>query len=254
MELWDTHCHLNDPSFAGRTDEILVRAQTVGVCKIVVPAYDMASIRRTWALASDYPATVLPAIGLHPWFIGDEQQWDGLSREIQRPECRAVGEIGVDGYAGSPPKALQMWWFERQLELAVELKLPALIHCRRAFPELLRVLKRFRGAAGLILHAFAGSPELARQLVRLGAYISFAGALTLDNARKALAVALVVPEDRLLLETDAPSIGLNHVPAPEVEPAHLLRIAQRLAQVRGCGVADIARISTENARRVFGGS
>jgi len=250
--LWDTHCHLNDEKYEGREADVLSRAEAAGVVRTVVPAYDVASVPRTWRLAEMFPDRIIPAIGMHPWYLGDTPDWEWLLDQARRPGCAAIGEIGLDGYPDAPPLDLQERWFRRQLGLAREMNLPALIHCRRAFPLLLRVLGEEGQGLRFVMHAFGSGWEVGRELVEAGGYLSFTGVVTRSSARRARNSAEKVPSDRLLLETDAPCIAVGSVPGLQVEPCHVRDIAHEVAAIRGTSIEAIAEATTANARQLFG--
>ncbi|OPZ86070.1 MAG: putative deoxyribonuclease YjjV [bacterium ADurb.Bin429] len=234
--LTDTHCHLNDSSFDGRVAEVLARAKAGGVGQVVVPGWDEASSRRAVALAEEFPS-ILPAVGLHPW-VTTEADLTWVEELASEPSVVAIGEIGLDGVVDVPLEA-QLPVFRAQLTLARELNLPALIHCRRAWEPLLTCLREASGVRG-VLHAFNGSVEVLRACLEMGLYVAFGGGVTRPNNRRAHRAAIAAPADRLLLETDAPAIGIEGVPPAEVEPRHIVQVLHRLAELRGEEAAALA--------------
>ena len=152
---------------------------------------------------------------------------------------------------GAPPAEQQLRLFTRQLDLAVSLRLPVIIHCRRAHDQLLTIVRRYRGSLSGVLHSFCGGAALAAQFCDLGLYVGVSGSVTRPAARRYHATARELPLDRLLLETDAPSIATATTPASQVEPCHTVEIARAVAQLRGIDDDEVARATTRNARTVF---
>ncbi|MCK9464248.1 MAG: TatD family hydrolase [Proteobacteria bacterium] len=250
MELWDTHCHLTLPPLSGDVDGALARAREASVAHVVVPAYDVASFADVAALA-DRPG-VRTAIGLHPWAAGAALSRAELEAALDAGRAAAVGEIGLDFKVEGADRPRQIAALELQLDVAVARDLPVLLHCRGAFEELAAALAPLRGRVRGVLHAFSRGPDLARRFLDLGLMLAFGGAITRPSAGSARKSAAFAPADRVLLETDAPSIGIDGVPPEETEPRHVREIAFALAAVRGVGLAEIAAATSENARLMFG--
>lgn len=251
MNLIDTHCHLNDPSFSDRMSEVIERAKASGVHALIVPAYDMESLERTAQLAGLYPGVVFPAFGLHPWFVGEHADFTVIHSYIMRVDAIAVGEIGLDFSAGCPEAGIQVPAFIRQLDIAAELSLPVLIHCRKAYDELYEILKRYRGILRGVLHSYSGGKDAMQRFIELDYYIAFSGSVTRQSARKYHRTAEVVPMDRVLLETDAPSIATESTVASRVEPCDILEVAAKIAELRDLSVDEVGRFSTENTLKLF---
>lgn len=246
----DTHCHLTLPPLCEETEAVLRRAEAAGVTELVVPAYDLASWPQVAALAA-HPG-LHPAFGLHPWYADEALSIDELRRVLQTPSVVALGEVGLDFKLGHFDAGRQKAVLGAQLELACELDLPLLLHCRGAFPELLELLRPYGGRLRGLLHAYSRGPETLRPFLDLGLYVAFGGGLTRPAARQAHKSAVFAPADRLLLETDAPSIGMDGLEPKEVEPAHIPRVAQSLAALRGTSQEEIALVTGRNARSLFG--
>jgi TatD DNase family protein len=249
MELIDTHCHLYSEPLDADPGGVLARARAAGVMQIVVPAYDLASWEPTLALARQ--PGVHAALGLHPWVAHEPLDPARLRQALMERRAVAVGEIGLDAKIDDADLAQQSRTLRAQLAIADELELPVLLHCRGAFEELLTILQEFAGGhLRGIVHAFSRGPELAERFLELGLHIAFGGAVTRPGGR-ARKAAPVVPLERIVLETDAPSIGLEGIPAERTEPRHVLEVAEALAQLRGVAVETIAEVTTANARRLF---
>jgi TatD DNase family protein len=248
VELCDTHCHLTIEPLARDVDGVLERARAAGVTRLVVPAYDLASWRAIPALGRR--PGLHPALGLHPWMASEPLDLGSLRTELRESRAVAVGEIGLDFAIPDFDRERQLEVLRMQLGLALELDLPVILHCRAAFEELIATLEPHAGRLRGVVHAFSKGPELAGRLLALGFHIAFGGALTRPRARAQKSL-LAVPADRLLLETDAPSIGLEGIPPEQVEPRHLATIAERCAELRGMPLPELARLTTDNARRLF---
>jgi len=249
MSLVDSHCHLNFDPLAGDLDGVLARARAQGVTRIVVPAYDLAS----WAAVRELAARegVLPAYGLHPWRADEPLATRDLERALAGGAV-AVGEIGLDFKVDAPSRDRQVEVLRAQLDVARAVGLPVLLHCRGAFEELLTLLAEHVGRLRGVVHAFSRGPELARRFVDAGLHLAFGGAITRPGAKRPRRSAEVAPLERVLLETDAPSIGLEGVPPERTEPRHVRDVAAALAELRRTDLETIARSTTDNAKQLFG--
>jgi TatD DNase family protein len=252
VELWDTHCHLTLPPLAGDVDGALGRAREAGVTGVVVPAYDLGSWADVAALAGR--PGVRTAFGLHPWVAGAELSAAGLEVALDGGRAVAIGEIGLDFKVEGADRARQIAVLEMQLDVAVARDLPVLLHCRGAFEELHAAVAARRGRVRGVVHAFSRGPDLARRFLDLGLHLAFGGAITRPSAERARKSAAFVPPDRILTETDAPSIGLDGVPPEQTEPRHVREIAAALARIRDVDLDEIATVTSDNARRLFGHS
>jgi TatD DNase family protein len=250
MELVDAHCHLYVDPLGGDAPGVLSRARAAQVTTVVVPAYDLASWQAVRALAAH--EGVFAMYGLHPWVADEPLDAENLARALGDPRVVGVGEIGLDYQVEGPDAATQLAALTRQLDLAIDLDLPVNLHCRGAFEDLLRLLGRYQPRLRGMVHAFSRGPDLARRFLDLGLMISFGGAITRPRAERARRCAQIMPLESILLETDAPSIGMEGLTAVEVEPCHTRAVAQALAELRGVSLEDVALATTANARRLFG--
>jgi TatD DNase family protein len=252
MDMIDTHCHLNDALFAATLPDVMERANAAGVAKCIVPAYDRASLERTAQLADAFPDILFPAYGLHPWFIEDRCDPERIRPFLLRENTVAIGEIGLDYSSAAYPAAdEQTRVLIRQLDMAVEFNLPVLLHCRKACDPLYGILKQYRGRLRGVIHSYSGGADGLARFMELDFYISFSGSVTRSNAKKYHRTAAAVPLERMLLETDAPSIATESTVASAVEPRHVLEVAQKIAEIREIPLPDVCRQSTENALRLF---
>ena len=230
-------------------DGVLDRARRAGVTRIVVPAYDRASWEAVAGLARR--DGVRAAYGLHPWAAAEDLEPDRLVDALRNGDAVAVGELGLDFAIDAFDRERQLRVLRPQLETAAALDLPVLLHCRSAFEELLALLREFAPGLRGVVHAFSRGPDLARRFLDLGFHLGFGGAITRPNAVRARRSAVAAPWDRIVLETDAPSIGLDGIEAAHVEPRHVLDVARSLAELRGEPLETVARRTTENARALF---
>ncbi len=252
VELIDTHCHLSFAPLSTDLDGVINRAAKAGVSRIVVPAYDLVSWQQIAQLCS-LRAGVLPAFGLHPWQADQELDLQHLHDLLVAHRAVAVGEIGLDYKIDSPDRQRQRSVLIAQLQLAVDLGLPVLLHCRGAFDDLIELVQPFLPRLKGVVHAYSRGPELARRLLELGLYLGFGGAITRPRARQARRSAELVPLERIVLETDAPSIGLAGVPPEQTEPWHVVEVARALAEIKGIKLAEICEWTTRNADVIFAG-
>jgi TatD DNase family protein len=254
----DTHCHLDAPEFEGLQHNIITQAWQTGVKQIVVPAVLAHHADNLVALAASYPGVCF-ALGVHPMFV-EPLQSRGLAAlesalrsavELHRsnPALVAVGEIGLDGFVG-PISHWQLQVFECQLKVARDFDLPVILHVRKAVDPVLARLRRFGIQSG-IAHAFNGSFQQAGACLDQGLALGFGGASTFTRALQIRRLASQLPDDALVLETDAPDIAPAWLHGEHNTPAQVVGIAGALAQLRGVSLAAIEQISTTNAYRVL---
>ncbi|RII28891.1 MAG: TatD family deoxyribonuclease [Geobacter sp.] len=247
----DTHCHLDDPSLRDRLPDALAAAAKAGVKRFIVPGVGPEGWGDVMALAAGNNR-IHAAPGIHPMHA-DRCSDDALLRLAALcGEAVAIGEIGLDYVVEHVPREVQQAALRRQLRLAVSKGLPVLIHCRRAFQDLLRILQE-EGAeqVGGVMHAFSGSGEIARDCVTMGFLISIAGTVTYTNAVRPLEVVRRVPLAHLVLETDAPDMTPEPYRGRSNEPAFLLETAKKVAEIKGATLEEVAAVTTANAERVF---
>lgn len=251
MALFDTHCHLTAEPLASILEGVLRRARDAGVGDILVPAVDRASWGAAEALAGREGVHL--ALGLHPWSASEGLDTVELRESLERLSCIAVGEIGLDWAEDRPPRQLQMGVLEQQLALACDMGLPVLLHCRKAFDDLHAVISGFLPGLRGVLHAFSRTPAEAEPFLDAGFLVSFGGAVTRPGARRAHASAAFVPSRMMLLETDAPYLGVEGIPPGGTEPMHVAIVAGAVARIRGMTPESVAETTSANARRLFGG-
>ncbi|MGI6649579.1 MAG: TatD family hydrolase [Bacillota bacterium] len=251
--LIDSHCHLNDPQFQTDQKEVLERAKAMGVEQVVCVGYDLASSLGAEALARQHP-DIYAVIGVHPHDarLVKEQTYSILKRTAQSPRVVAIGETGLDYFRNHSPHDLQQQAFRGHIRLAREVGLPVVIHDRDAHAEVLRIMREEKAAeVGGVIHCFSGSWEMAQECLAMGFYISLAGPVTYNNARRPQEIATQVPLDRLLVETDAPYLSPEPRRGRRNEPGNVRYVAEKIAELRGITVEELGSATTSNARRVF---
>ncbi len=253
--LWDTHAHLVEDTYDSDLEEVLERARAQGVCDILIVGYTATTSRKAVDLAQRYG--LWAAVGLHPNYLGEATgaDWDELVRLLEdQPKAVAIGETGLDAYRDFVPLDVQREWFTRHLQLAGMLHKPVVIHCRDAGGLLLDVLHAVHPLPPLIMHAFGEDERVLREVLDLGAYVSFAGNVTYRNRKfdRLRSLVPLVPDHRLLVETDSPYLSPEPLRGKRNEPAYLVHTVERIAQLRGTDPATVRALVTRNARRVFG--
>lgn len=254
MLLVDTHAHLNDGRFRQDLPAVLQRATAAGVRAIINVGFNLDSSRGGVKLAGRH-AQVHAAVGFHPHEAKDFSPTALAElRSIATSEkVVAIGEIGLDFYHNHSPAAAQRTAFVGQLRLARELNLPVIIHDRDAHRDVLTILlEEGLPAAGGVMHCFSGDTAFAEQCLEIGLYLSLAGPVTFKQAEILAEVARQVPSDRLLVETDAPYLAPVPFRGKRNEPAYVSFIVQRIAGLRAEKPETVARVTSENARRLFG--
>ena len=252
LDLFDSHCHLDDPRFDPDRAAVLGRARQAGIGQIVVPATTAARWPHVRAV-SRADAGIHPAYGLHPMFIDEHQpqHLDALERQLADGDAVAIGECGLDFSAPHWDPTQQRHYFDAQLSLARQSGLPLIIHARKAVEEVISRLKR-AGGVRAVVHSYSGSIEQARQLADLGVHVSIGGPMTHDRAQRLHKLVATLPDWQLLLETDAPDQPDACCTGQRNEPARLAVIAGFAARLRSTTPQALASLTSANARRLFG--
>ena len=248
--IFDTHSHYDDEKFNADRDEVLSSLEKSGVCGVIDCGCDFDSSLRAIELSEKYDF-VFAAIGIHPHEAADAGKGDleKLKALYSKEKVVAVGEIGLDYHYDFSPRETQLEFFEKQLILANELSLPVIVHDREAHEDTLNLLKKHRPKG--VVHCFSGSAEMAKEVLKLGMYIGLGGAVTFKNARKPLEVAAMVPENRLLLETDCPYMAPVPLRGSRSNSAMISYTAEKLASVRSCAVQTLIDSCKKNAQELF---
>lgn len=250
----DTHAHLFFPNFNGELDQVLERAQTAGVEKIIVPGTDLATSALAIQLADKYEQ-IYAAVGIHPH---DTKEWkDDLIDEIRslasHEKTVAIGEIGLDYYYDFSPKKVQINAFEKQIELAVELGKPIVVHNRESNNDLMNIIRRYKNSdLRAQFHCFAGSLNDAYELIEMGHFISFPGNITFKKMDSLRNILSGIKVENLLLETDSPFMTPEPYRGKRNEPAYVALVAEKVADVHNLTIEEVAKTTRENVNKLFG--
>ncbi|OGO32307.1 MAG: hypothetical protein A2Z16_09780 [Chloroflexi bacterium RBG_16_54_18] len=263
--LVDSHCHLDFDSFDHDRAAVVERARQAGVWRILNPGVDLESSRQAVRLADEYPE-VYAAVGVHP---NEANQWDQaayaqLKELAAHPKVVAVGEIGLDFFQERAPHDRQRLAFRQQLELAGEMGLPAVIHTRSAagtdhpaMEEALDILaevadsQAHRSGCRGVFHSYSADLDRARRAVKHGFSLGFTGPVTYKNARQVQQLAAELPLEVLLVETDAPFLTPQPHRGQRNEPAYVRLVVEKVAELQVKSFEEVAKISTQNATRLF---
>ena len=260
--LIDTHAHLNFPDFEKDLEKVIERAGKVGVAKIICVSSNVADAEKAIQIAKAYPGVVFAAVGLHPQQTDPEnkmplvEQVSKLARLARSKEVVAIGECGLD-YSPSPPgekdrtKKDQLFLFEKQIELAQKLNLPIIIHCRKAFADVISTLLQHIGALkrGGVFHCYSAGKKGIEKVNQLEFLFGVDGNLTYDPGLQN--VFKQIPLEKILLETDAPFLAPEPFRGQRNEPAHVKIIAKRLAKSKGVSFKKVCQITSQNAQKLF---
>lgn len=250
--LVDTHCHLGDPCFDADRDAVLDRARQTRVGHVIIIADSVETTTQAIALAERYELSA--TVGVHPHVASTwtDEVAARIAAALDHPTVVAVGETGLDYHYDHSPKLAQRTAFEAQLTLGAERERPVVVHGREADTDLAAMLRALGSQApAVVLHSFSSGPTVVDAGMAIGAYFSFSGMVTFKNWTMA-EVVRACPPDRLLLETDAPYLAPVPHRGKRNEPAFVLHVAERVAELRGVSVDDVIATTTANAGRCFG--
>lgn len=260
--LIDTHCHLNDEAYIDDLDEVIQRAKSHGVARMIVIAYDLNSSLKAVELARKY-TELYCAVGIHP---ADASSWGqeckntlvSLLDDKTKNKIVAVGEIGLDYHYDDLPVEPQAFCFLEQISLAYTYDLPFIVHDRDAHADCLKIILQAKEKGILrkvpgVFHCYSSSAEFAQQLLKLGFYFGFDGPLTFKKAQQPKLACQAIPLERLLIETDCPYLSPTPYRGKRNEPAYLVEIAKQMAELKELSFEDLAQQTSENALRLFTG-
>jgi TatD DNase family protein len=253
--LIDTHCHLTNQKFAHDVDAVIAAAQQAGVTHLMTIGTGIVDAKACRDLAARYPQLISCAAGLDPFSCHEAGEdfataLADLDDLLATGVYRALGEIGLEYFHTLAPHALQQQHFEAQLDLAVRHDLPVVIHSRDAHPDVLTILRRNQKNRGII-HSFTGTVADAHAFLELGWHLSFNGMVTFKANSELREAAAIVPNDRLLIETDAPYLAPIPHRGQRCEPSFIQHTVRVIAEHRGQRVEDIAAWTTRNARHLL---
>lgn len=251
--LIDTHVHLNAHQYDEDLDEVIQRARENGLEKMVVVGFDRPTITRTMELIEEYD-DIYGVIGWHPVdaidCTDDDLAW--IEELSKHEKIVGIGETGLDYHWDKSPKDVQKALFRKQLALAKRVNLPIIIHNRESTDDCVEILKEENAQdIGGIMHAFSGDEKTADEIIAMNFYVSLGGPVTFKNAQLPKDIAVHVPLDKLLVETDAPYLTPHPYRGKRNEPAHVKLVAEKIAELRRMTYEDLAEATTENAKRLY---
>ncbi len=253
INLTDTHCHLDMDAYSADLDLVLDRAANAGVDAVVTIGIDAKSSQQAVLLAQRY-TRVYAAVGIHPHDAANttEEDFKTIMELASQKKVVGYGEIGLDYAKKYSPKTIQQQVFSRQLQMAVELNLPVIIHDREAHEDTLCLLKEHAPyPAGGIMHCFSGDMSFAEKVLELGFFISIPGIVTFKNAASLHEVAATIPLTAMLIETDGPFLTPVPFRGKRNEPAFIVYTAQKIADLAGISLQEVAAATTANAQSIF---
>ena len=254
MHFIDTHAHVYAAELTSDLDLVMKNALAIGINKIIMPAIDSSSLDAMLKVEQQFPENCIAMMGLHPCYVKEnyKEELKLVEEWIEKRKFIAIGEIGLDFYWDKTFTKEQHIVFETQMQWALDLNLPIAIHTRNAMGETIEAVKSFakKGLRG-VFHCFSGSKESAEQIIGMGFHLGLGGVLTYKNAGVAEAVK-DIPMEYLVLETDAPYLAPVPYRGKTNEPAYMLEVAKKLAEIKSLPLHEIAAITTSNAEKLFG--
>lgn len=252
--LIDTHAHLTDEKFAHDLEEVIQKAKDSTVEMIITSGSSLPTSVAAVEIAEKHDC-VFASVGVHPQDVQgfSQETIDSLEKLAKSKKVVAIGEIGLEYLDGSPDRTLQKDAFLAQIKLAHKLGLPIVIHTRQAIGDTMQILRENKNLLtnGGTLHCFSESLEIAMEAIKLGLNISVGGVSTFTNAKRLQEVLTQVPLSSIILETDCPWLAPTPLRGQRNEPCFVPIIAQNLARLKGVEVEEVARVTTQNARRLF---
>ena len=251
--IFDSHAHYDDKQFDEDREEVLLHLKDAGVERVVNISNGWDDMLRSFVLIEKYPFMYGTA-GIHPCKVSDlnEERMEELRQYCRRDKIVAVGEIGLDYYWKEPERAVQKQWFEAQMELAREVKLPMIIHSRDAAKDTYDMMKAAgAGEMGGVVHCYSYSKEMAENFLNMGFYIGVGGVVTFKNARTLKETVQYAPLDRILLETDCPYLAPEPNRGKRNSSLNLIYVAEAIAQIKGISAAEVIAATEQNAKKVY---
>lgn len=251
--LIDTHAHLNANEFDEDREEVIARALENGVSTIVNIGFNAQTIPTCLQLAEQHDF-IYAVIGWHPQDAKDmtDEYLEWIEELSRHPKVVGLGEMGLDYYWDTSPREVQAEVFRKQIRLARKLQMPIVIHNRDAHQDIITILREEKAEeVGGIMHCFSGSWETAKMALDMNFHISFGGPLTFKNAKQPKEVAAKVPLDRLLIETDCPYLTPHPFRGKRNESGYVRYVAEEMASIHGLSFEEMAKITADNARKLF---
>jgi TatD DNase family protein len=257
MNYIDTHCHLNFPPYHEDLEAVIARTFDAKVGKLINVGTDLVSSKESLNLAHRF-GNIFAAVGLHPHdarLFDDKVQLE-LEKLAHDPKVVAIGEIGLDYFRNLSNGEAQRSAFASQLKLALKLKKPVIIHCRDAYGDILEILDRVylsdKNNLGGVIHSFSSGTNYLQEFLKRGFYIGINGMVTYPNNQHLVEAVRLCPEDRLLIETDAPYLTPQVYRGKRNEPMYVIEVAKTIAEIKQCNLPEIMHFTTNNAMALFG--
>lgn len=252
--IFESHAHYDDEVFDEDRESLLASLQEKGIGTVINVGASLAGCRATVELTRRYPF-VYGAIGIHPSEVGElnEENFPALEEWCSLDKIVAVGETGLDYHWTEPEPAIQKDWFERQLTLARQVKLPVIIHSREAAKDTLEIMQAHHaGEIGGVVHCFSYAKEMAREYLHMDFYFGIGGVITFKNSKKLKEAVAYIPMDKILLETDSPYLAPEPNRGKRNSSLNLPYVAQAIADIKGISYEEVVQITEDNARKLFG--
>lgn len=251
--IFETHAHYDDEAFDEDRETLLNSFLENGIEYVVNISANIKTSQNTLKLIEEYPF-MYGAVGVHPSDTAElnEENFAWLKKAAQKPKVVAIGEIGLDYYWDTPDRSIQKEWFDRQMELAKELKLPSVIHSRDAAADTLDMIKsaNLRESGGVI-HCYSYEKEMAKTYVDMGFYLGIGGVITFKNGRKLKEVVEYIPIEYLVLETDSPYLSPEPNRGKRNTSLNIPYIVKSIATIKGMDYDEVVRITNENAKKLY---
>lgn len=251
--IFETHAHYDDEAFDEDRDSLLKSLSEQGIEYVVNVGASISTTKKTLELMKEYPF-LYGAVGVHPSETAElnEENFAWLKKLSGEPKVVAIGEIGLDYYWDTPERSIQKEWFDRQMELAKEVKLPAIIHSRDAAADTLDMIK----ASGLqsvsgIIHCFSYGKDMAKQYLDMGFYLGIGGVVTFKNAKKLVETVEYAPMSQLVLETDCPYLSPEPFRGKRNSSLNLIYVAKKIAEIKGMDYEEVIEITEQNAKKLY---
>ena len=250
--LIDTHSHLQMSDYETDRDNVISSALESDVDCMINASFDLVSSWQSVKLSESYQ-NLYAAVGIHPHDADmlDDDALHALWDMANHPKVIAIGETGLDYYRDLSPRDVQKASFEKHIKLALELDMPIIIHNRDAHDDVLKILEKHQNSLSGVMHCFSGDQAFADKCIQLGLYISFAGNITYSNASQIREVAARTPADKFFIETDCPYLTPQFRRGKRNEPSYLKATAKKIAEIRHTTFPEIARMTTDNAKKLF---
>lgn len=253
IRIFETHAHYDDKAFDSDRDSLITQLAEEGYAYVINVAADLKSVDSTYELTEKYDH-VYGAIGIHPDEIEElnENNFQHVRDVAIRNKILAIGEIGLDYHGDGPARETQIDWFERQLNLARDIRKPVIIHSREACEDTMNVLrsKSYRDIQG-VMHCYSYTVETARELLKMGYYFGIGGVITFSNARKLVEAVEEIPLDRILLETDCPYLAPTPHRGERNSSLYLPLVAEKIAAIKDVPYHKVLEQTYKNARKLF---